>query len=214
MVTPSRLAREITRRMATAGITQKALALKARLNETAVRDILVGKSRHPRHDTVEKLALALGCTVAELLEPGAGPGGGDFLFVRTYDVAAAAGEGIIIDQEHATGTLAFRMDWLRGVTRATPDELAVITVRGDSMHPTLADGDTILVDLTQQAAAGDGIYVVRFGDYVLVKRLIIDPVRAMVTIACDNLAYPPLSPVRPGEVDVAGRVIWLGRRVG
>ncbi len=217
----SPLAQQIAGRMATAGLGQKALALKAGLNETAVRDILVGKSRHPRHDTVEKLAQALGCTLPELLTGGgregsarATPTPGDFVLIGVYDVAAAAGEGIIIDGEYETGKLAFRADWLRTVTRAREAELAVVTVRGDSMHPTLADGDTILVDLTQRTTAADGIYVVRYGEYVLVKRLLIDPVRRLVTIACDNPSYPPLSPVKPDEVDVAGRVIWLGRRVG
>ncbi|MGH6720204.1 MAG: XRE family transcriptional regulator [Alphaproteobacteria bacterium] len=215
----SPLAHEIAARMATAGLGQKALALKAGLNETAVRDILVGKSRHPRHDTVEKLAQALGCTVAELLGGGGAgrahpaPATDDFVLIGVYDVAAAAGEGIIIDGEYEAGKLAFRADWLRTVTRAREAELAAVTVRGDSMHPTLADGDTILVDLTQRAPLADGIYVVRYGDYVLVKRLLIDPVRRLITIACDNPSYPPLTPVRPDEVDVAGRVIWLGRRV-
>lgn len=200
--------------MARTGLTQKALALKAGLNETAVRDILIGKSRHPRHDTVEKLARALGCALADLVGGGAAPGGAsDYVLIAAYDVAASAGEGIIIDAEYETGRLAFRADWLRTVSQSAPQDLAVITVRGDSMHPTLADGDTILVDLAQRAPASDGIYVVRFGDYVLVKRLLIDPVRRLVTIACDNPNYPPLSPVRPEEVDVAGRVIWLGRRV-
>lgn len=214
----SPLARELSRRMATQGLGQKALALKAGLNETAVRDILIGKSRHPRHDTVEKLAGVLGCAVAELLGGGRGTTGpatqGGYVLIGVYDVAAAAGEGIIIEGEHETGKLAFRADWLRSVTRARVEELAVVTVRGDSMHPTLADGDTILVDLTQRTPATDGIYVVRYGEYVLVKRLSIDPARRLVTIACDNPNYPPLSPVRPEEVDVAGRVIWLGRRVG
>jgi phage repressor protein C with HTH and peptisase S24 domain len=211
----SPLAREIARRMEAAGLGQKALALKAGLNETAVRDILVGKSRHPRHDTVEKLAGALGCAMAELLGAAReAKAPDDFVLVGVYDVAAAAGEGIIIEGEYETGKLAFRADWLRTVTRARPDELAVVTVRGDSMHPTLADGDTILVDLTQRAPLADGIYVVRYGEYVLVKRLLIDPVRRLVTIACDNPSYPRLSPVRPDEIDVAGRVIWFGRRVG
>lgn len=208
----SRLGQELTRRLVAAGLNQKSLALKAGLNETAVRDILIGKSRNPRTDTVAKLAKVLGCSLPDLLG-GSGAVNGDFILVPTYDVAAAAGEGIIIEREYETGKLAFRADWLRTVTQANPAELAVITVRGDSMHPTLADGDTILVDLAQRAGASDGIYVVRFGDYVLVKRLLIDPVRWLVTIACDNPNYPKLSPVRPDEVDVAGRVIWLGRRV-
>ena len=131
----------------------------------------------------------------------------------TYEVAAAAGDGIVIDHEYETGRLAFRHEWLRSVTTATPDDLAVITVHGDSMFPTLADGDTILVDLTQRTVGRDGVYIVRFGEFVLVKRLLIDPVRREVTISCDNENYPRLAPVDPIDVDVAGRVIWVGRRI-
>ncbi len=100
-----------------------------------------------------------------------------------------------------------------GVTAAPADELAVIAVHGDSMYPTLADGDTILVDLTQRRPSGDGIYIIRFGEFVLVKRLHLDPVRREVTISCDNANYPPLAPVDPADIDVAGRVIWVGRRL-
>lgn len=212
------LAQQIRRRMEAGGFNQKSLARAAGLNETAVRDILIGKSRHPRHDTVQKLAAALGCSLVDLIEPRGAPAAVErfaegLVFVPTYEVAAAAGEGIIIDGEHATGRLAFRHDWLRSVTMAKPEDLAVISVRGDSMYPTLADGDTILVDLTQRTPARDGVYIVRFGEFVLVKRLHIDPVRHQVTISCDNENYPPLAPVDPADVDVAGRVIWVGRRI-
>ena len=219
----SQLAREIRRRMTASGFNQKSLARAAGLNETAVRDILIGKSRHPRHDTVQKLAASLGCPVMALLEPGtehdaatpadAGARDGELVFVSTYEVSAAAGEGIVIDNEYKTGRLAFRRDWLRGVTSATTGSLAVITVNGDSMYPTLADGDTILVDMTQRSPSRDGIYIVRFGEFVLVKRLHVDPTRRLITISCDNTNYPPLAPVEPGDVEVAGRVIWVGRRL-
>ena len=209
---------ELRRRMEAGGFNQKSLARAAGLNETAVRDILIGKSRHPRHDTVQKLAAALDCTAGELIDPGAAPAlgldlAGELVFVPTYEVSAAAGDGIIIDVEYETGRLAFRQDWLRSVTAARTENLAVITVHGDSMFPTLANGDTILVDMTQRAPAQDGVYIVRFGDFVLVKRLLIDPVRREVTISCDNENYPRLAPVDPGDVDVAGRVIWVGRRL-
>lgn len=212
----SQVARELRRQMEAAGFNQKSLARIAGLNETAVRDILVGKSRHPRHDTLQKLAAALGCPLIDLIEPGGGAAKRDALldeldFVPTYEISASAGEGIVIDVEHETGRLAFRRDWLRSVTPAPVEQLAVITVRGDSMFPTLANGDTILVDLSQHASTRDGIYIVRFGEFLLVKRLSIDPVRRLVTISCDNENYPPVAPVEPGDIEIAGRVIWVGR---
>lgn len=64
------IAANIARSMTEAGLTQKGLALKAGLGETAIRDILKGRSRHPRHDTIQKIADALNCSAAELLGEG------------------------------------------------------------------------------------------------------------------------------------------------
>lgn len=50
-----------------------------------------------------------------------------------------------------------------------------MTVAGDSMTPTLAHGDQILVHLSPSPPGLDGIYVLRFGDDLLVKRLQLHP---------------------------------------
>jgi transcriptional regulator with XRE-family HTH domain len=63
----SPLAEEIHRRMLAAGLNPKSLSLRAGLNETFVRDILKGRTRYPRTDTLAKLAAALGCSPADLL---------------------------------------------------------------------------------------------------------------------------------------------------
>jgi len=57
---------ELRRRMVAGGFNQKSLARNAGLNETAVRDILKGRSRSPRIDTLEALARTLGCSVVDL----------------------------------------------------------------------------------------------------------------------------------------------------
>jgi transcriptional regulator with XRE-family HTH domain len=60
------LPEEIARRMMAKGLNAKRLSAAARLNESYVRDILRGRSIHPRTDTIAKLAAALGCAVSEL----------------------------------------------------------------------------------------------------------------------------------------------------
>lgn len=45
--------------MKEAGLNQKSLAVKAGLNDTAVRDILKGRSKNPKLDTLHRLARAL-----------------------------------------------------------------------------------------------------------------------------------------------------------
>ncbi|MDA1241483.1 MAG: peptidase S24, partial [Chloroflexi bacterium] len=59
----------------------------------------------------------------------------------------------------------------------------------------------------------DGIYVLRNGDGLLVKRLAVDPLRQLVTLSSDNASYAPLTPITMAELDLVGRVIWVGRRV-
>jgi hypothetical protein len=63
------LADEIRRRMNELGLNPKRLSLGAGLNETYVRDIIKGRTRNPRTDTLGKLARALRCSRADLLPP-------------------------------------------------------------------------------------------------------------------------------------------------
>lgn len=65
------IAREVLRRMREAGLTQKSLALKAGVNEGYVRDLFRGKSLNPRQDHLAKIAMVLGCTILDLIDPGA-----------------------------------------------------------------------------------------------------------------------------------------------
>ena len=91
--------------------------------------------------------------------------------------------------------------------------MSVITVNGDSMEPFLMSGDTVLVDSTQRLPRQDGIYVIRHDDVVQVKRLTTDPTTGLITISGDNPAYASFTDKSPTDINIFGRVIWLGRRV-
>ncbi len=89
----------------------------------------------------------------------------------------------------------------------------MIRVDGDSMTPTLSDGDDILVD--REDGAGrlrDGIYVLRIEDALVVKRLAVGP-GGRLSVRSDNDAYPGWPDVEPDSIDVVGRVVWVGRRI-
>lgn len=73
------VAAAIRARMAREGIGQKALALKAGLNETYVRDILAGRSRHPHAAKLAMIAGALNCRAADLLDAAAAPQAGELV---------------------------------------------------------------------------------------------------------------------------------------
>ena len=212
----TRLVSELKRRMAAAGLSQKRLALAAGLNETAVRDIVAGRSRHPRHDTLEKLGAALGCSAGELIESRNGVasvGAGDaWLLIARYDPDRHDGRETL-SHDSGAAEVAFRADWLAELTRTPANQLAAIAMDGDSMVPTIGTGDTLIVDLTQWSPGADGIYVLRHGGRLLVRRLAVDPLRQLVALSSDNPSYAPLPPVTMAELDLVGRVIWIGRRV-
>src|SRR3546814_18206167 len=96
-----------------------------------------------------------------------------------------------------------------------PAVLAMIRVDGDSMSPTLSHGDEIMVDRMDGAARlRDGIYVLRMDDTLMVKRVALGLIKGKFSIRSDNPNYPVWEDIDPALVNVIGRVIWPGRRVG
>jgi repressor LexA len=86
----------------------------------------------------------------------------------------------------------------------------IVRVAGDSMHPTLADGDHILVDTAARTIDTGRIHVLRHDGLVLTKRL--ERAGRSVRIVSDNPAYPALE-VAGSSVAIIGRVVALGRRL-
>jgi phage repressor protein C with HTH and peptisase S24 domain len=134
--------------------------------------------------------------------------------VPRLQVRASAGHGNFAEQENAVAHMAFDPAWLREVTRAPTAELSIIRVQGDSMVPTLAEGDDILVDRSISGRTlTDGIFVLRRDDTLLVKRFAIHPTKRTITISSDNASYPTWADCKPNSVNVIGRVVWAGRRL-
>jgi len=143
---------------------------------------------------------------------------GALVAVAQYDIGASAGPGALPGEERATARFAFDERWLREMTGGGTRGLSMIRVAGDSMTPTLADGDDILVDTGDAAGRlREGIYVLRVKDELLVKRVAINPVGGpggqRISIRSDNPAYPVFPDCAPEEIALVGRVIWAGRRL-
>ena len=135
--------------------------------------------------------------------------------VTRSPVRASAGPGAFAGEEIGKSSFAFEERWLKSLTPSHADQLSIIRVEGDSMSPTLADGDDILIDRGDAAERlRDGIYVLRTDDVLVVKRIALHPVGGRITLQSDNPAYPDWPDCHLDEIHVIGRVIWAGRRVG
>ncbi len=150
------------------------------------------------------LARYLGVAEARL----GGPEGTGLVEITRLDIGASAGPGGLVDGEARRRAGALDPQLLRQLG-VRPASVSMIRVAGESMVPTLADGDEILVDRDRcRLASRPALYVLRVDGVVMVKRL-----RGLgdeIEVLSDNPAFPPrLCPA--AEIEIIGRVVWLSR---
>lgn len=133
----------------------------------------------------------------------------DWADVPRLQVGVSAGPGIFNAEEAAMGAFRFSRHWLRQ-QGLDPARLSLVVVSGDSMAPTLSDGDEILVE-SFDGRMRDGVHVVLVDSNTLVKR--IDTSRAgRLVLISDNSIYPPMD-IPLDEAEVIGRVVWKSGRI-
>ncbi len=140
------------------------------------------------------------------------PKGAGLRLVPKLAVGASAGGGALTDVEALAGKVGFDETWLRQMG-LDPAGLSLIRVAGDSMQPTLNDGDDIMVDTSAALRAiKKGVYVIRLDSTLMVKRLL--PGKGgTLSILSDNPAYAAIEGVAARDVTVIGRVVWVGRKL-
>lgn len=128
--------------------------------------------------------------------------------IARIDLGASAGPGRLAEDEARRQPAAFDPALLRQLgVRA--EAASMIRVEGDSMEPTLSDGDEILVDRDRREVRGrGGIFVIRVDGALMVKRL--RPAVGGVEVLSDNPAYP-MRRFEWGKAEVIGRVVWFSR---
>ncbi|HEX4156961.1 MAG TPA: S24 family peptidase [Rhizomicrobium sp.] len=192
------------------GMSQQQLADK--LNTTAVS---IG--RYERED--QRLSLPLLRRFAKVFDVTIGEIAGetrltpDYLSVPVFDLRAAAGAGALAEDREPAGHLMFREQWLRRMANDI-HRLFVLEISGDSMWETLHDGDHALVDPSQTNPRREGLYVIRIDDMLQVKRISMHPVTKLLTVKSDNPAYRSFDNIKPDEISIMGRVVWIGRSLG
>jgi phage repressor protein C with HTH and peptisase S24 domain len=92
-----------------------------------------------------------------------------YAYIPKANATLSAGGGLEPVEGEAPERYAFMQKWLHTVTDSI-GELLLMDISGDSMEPTLVDGDMVLIDKTRIHLHSDGIYAVREGDICLIKR--------------------------------------------
>ncbi|MDO9094462.1 MAG: S24 family peptidase [Rubrivivax sp.] len=138
-------------------------------------------------------------------------GGQDVNFVLVPRYSAPASLSLAEDAagqvESVIGEIAFEAGWMREHFGRAGAGFALLDVSGNSMEPTLWDGETILVDLHLREVASGGVYVLRDGEELLVKRLQ-RLIGGGVGVVSDNSNFRSQEVEDPAQLNVIGRVVW------
>lgn len=107
--------------------------------------------------------------------------------------------------EEVIGTFKLPIEKFRAITSSNPSNCKMLQVSGDSMQPTINDGDFVIVD-TSNIEIGDGIYLIRNLSGLVVKRIQVK--FDNIAVLSDNPLYQPVS-ASMGELQIIGRVIKI-----
>lgn len=136
---------------------------------------------------------------------------GEFVMVPRLEVKLSAGSGSgssqVDIQFNEAQPQAFRAEWVRQ-QRLKPRKLAAMTAQGDSMEPTIHDGDSLLIDTSQTTVVDGKVYALYYEGGERVKRLFRVPGGGL-RIKSDNIAFETfeMGPDYSGHVRIIGRVV-------
>lgn len=222
----------VTERIAALRTNAFEVARVGELERNFVNDILNGKKLSVRGPNLLKLARALRCSADYLIrEDAPAPDDGDLdidraadlpttprsaevIAVPEYDVRLSAGPGALVGDEPAIDVWNFSRRYLVDQLRLNVDTLAVVEVVGDSMMPTLASGDRVLIDHSDRNPARGGIFAIWDSDATVVKRVERVPASdpPMLVLIPDNKNHNAYQ-VAAEFVNIIGRVVWFARRL-
>lgn len=215
---------EIEKALKNKGLSAAAASKMAAGHYSLIKNMKASKAGGKRYsvETLEKLAEVLGLELYFGPPRGTAPAsstivaGEQFDTVARHDAAGSAGDGMINLDGPPIDHLAFSKRWLAQNGISAGDSV-LINVRGDSMEPSLYDGDLVMIDRRKTHIRSGQIYAFRDGDTLRIKRIEIIPGTALI-LRSDNPKHPPEH--RTGEAmngisqNILGQIVWSGHTWG
>ena len=136
--------------------------------------------------------------------------------IPLFNIKASSGHETFVNDEKIGADLIFRRDWLDRELKSNPDNLFILSAESDSMEPTIQHDALLIVDKGIDRIITEGIYILRRGDTILIKRI-----RKLsedtIELISDNPAYGKeiIKLNKQPEITILGKVIyiWSGRKI-
>jgi len=206
------------------GYNQSTLARAVGLTQGALNQILSGQTRRSRY--LPELARVLSTSVDYLLgeadspeppadQPGYLPtiGGLTEAMARSLNLLRVSYlPSAYVSAFAAEPAVRYLPADIVSIDTEVAPDWAMLTVDDNSMAPTLATGDSVLVNRNERAFVVDGIYVLRASGRIMLRRLIAAASADSVLVKADDPLYPTETMAR-AAIDIYGRARWAGRRL-
>lgn len=136
----------------------------------------------------------------------------DEVTIEMIDATACCGDGIDNLPEKVCGHWHLPTAEFKTITSVAPSNIKMLRVQGDSMQPTINEGDWVWVDTSNNFISSDGMYLIKMHTGLAVKRL--QSGLSNIVIKSDNASYSDIT-ADVGEVQIVGKVVYIlnGRRV-
>lgn len=144
---------------------------------------------------------------------------GESIPVNRLSADMSMGTGLVVpDYEEVVDRLSVNKRWLyENFTITSPGNLRLATGYGDSMSPTISDGDVILVDTGVTEIKMDAVFVLVREDELFIKRIQRMLDGTYLVISDNKAAYDPypLAAKDFKTIRVCGRalLVWNGRKL-
>ena len=150
----------------------------------------------------QEIAEKLGLDLHTLLN-----GGSADIGIAYYgDSPVSAGAGAFALSEEPTAKFKTVNELVGFFLEKDVDKMIAFSVKGDSMHPALKHGDSIIVSETEDFTK-EGIYVVRYEGHLYIKRLV--KTDKGYLLKSDNPEYDDIKASEKDDFAIIGKVLQV-----
>lgn len=139
--------------------------------------------------------------------------GGDYITLPRLTIEGSCGNGSMVWHVEEKGQRqAFRRSWCERLG-INPEHAATIVASGDSMNDRIQDGDSLVVDPTQQSVLDGKVYVLTYQSEWFIKRVFKRPGGGLRIVSDnpDKNKYPDwdINPDSAEQLQIIGRVMGI-----
>lgn len=132
-----------------------------------------------------------------------------FTSIPLVNVQLSAGNGSFVISEDIKEYYKFRKDWLSKTVTSSPNAI-LVGVTGNSMEPTIYNGDVVMIDTGRTHIYEGEMYALRMDNTVMIKRLSHRPGDKVMIMSDNKEEYPPYETDRK-NIHVLAQVVWYAR---